>query len=357
MKVAIIGAGVAGLACAHELERHGITPTIFEIKDYIGDAASHVGVILEIYNRPVRNAVQYLQKEFAISLIPLNQVRSITHHSPNRTTVIKGDLGAFFIRGREQDSVMAQLSSQLRNTEVRFHEDANYKELLKQNDYVVIADGKPFATKELGCWNEQVSGWVKGAVVLGDFDPHELIIWLNNDYTQKGYAYLAPFNNKKASLVLFVPYINANEITHYWEKFVDLENMSYPIVQDFEYQHFSGFANPHKTGNIYFAGIAGGALDSFLGFGLLTSILQGVFAAQSIAQGKDYEKLLHSVVKRNKSLYELRRAFDNATNADFDKILSLIGLPGIRQLTYKSPLNVIQAGSALLRWARGQVGE
>ena len=30
IKVAVIGAGIAGLSCAIELERHGITPVIFE---------------------------------------------------------------------------------------------------------------------------------------------------------------------------------------------------------------------------------------------------------------------------------------------------------------------------------------
>jgi len=36
MRVAIIGAGLAGLSCAHELERYGVSPVIFEKNSYIG---------------------------------------------------------------------------------------------------------------------------------------------------------------------------------------------------------------------------------------------------------------------------------------------------------------------------------
>jgi digeranylgeranylglycerophospholipid reductase len=36
MKVALIGGGLSGLSCAHELPRNRITPTIVERKSYIG---------------------------------------------------------------------------------------------------------------------------------------------------------------------------------------------------------------------------------------------------------------------------------------------------------------------------------
>ncbi len=60
MKVAIIGAGLAGLSCAHELEKYGVRPVIYEKNSYIGEQISHVSAILEIINRPIKDVVKYL---------------------------------------------------------------------------------------------------------------------------------------------------------------------------------------------------------------------------------------------------------------------------------------------------------
>ncbi|MGE5405689.1 MAG: NAD(P)/FAD-dependent oxidoreductase [Candidatus Saccharibacteria bacterium] len=352
MKVAIIGAGVSGLSCAHELERHGIYPTIYERKSFIGDIETHVIASLEIISRPIRDWVTYAWENYDLFVTPLNRVKKITHKSPNKITVLKGNLGYFFKRDREPDSLLKQIHSQLNHTKIVLNEYADYRKLHDEYDYVVIANGQANYVDELGCWHERATGWVKGAVVLGDFDPTELIIWVNKDYSNKGYAYLTPFSDKQASICLFVPYTKKADLSHYWELFLYTEKIKYTIIEEFQVRHTSGFVHPAQYDKYYFAGMAGGAVDPFLGFGAVKSVFQGIYAAQSIATGQDYSELIKGITQKTQSMWEMRLAFNKAKNDDYDLIFTAIGIPGLQHLIYKTPINILNMGGKILRFRR-----
>lgn len=349
MKVAIIGGGLSGLSCAHELERHGISPVIFHRNGYIGDQYSHISVLLEIQHRPIKDAIKYIKKNFDISITPVNTVNTLTHYSPNRKTVIKGNFGFFLKRGRDKDSLPMQLFSHLKTSKINFNTYGDIDPLAKEFDYVVVANGNTMFTNQLGCWYPTIKTYIRGAVLLGDFDPNNLIMWINKDYCKNGYAYLSPFNSKKASVILVVTDVNEKEIDHYWKAFLDYENINYTIVEEFKQAHDTGFAYPHKVDNIYFVGNAGGAIDPFLGFGQLNSIEMGVMAARSIANGDDYERLLKRVTKHNQQLYQMRKAFNTADNDTYDSLLASIGFPGIRHLLYNTRFDVVKNFARIYR--------
>jgi len=138
VKVAIIGGGLSGLSCAHELERHGISPVIFHRNGYIGDQYSHISVLLEIQHRPIKDAIKYIKKNFDISITPVNTVNTLTHYSPNRKTVIKGNFGFFLKRGRDKDSLPMQLFSHLKTSKINFNTYGDIDPLAKEFDYVVV---------------------------------------------------------------------------------------------------------------------------------------------------------------------------------------------------------------------------
>ena len=348
MKVAIIGAGLAGLACAHELEKYGISPVIYERNGFIGETHAHVTASLHIVNRPIRDVVRYLKKNFDIDLKPSNTINRLIHYSPRKKRMIKGNFGYFFVRGKGENSIKNQLYAQLNHTKVVFNHLADYEKLLKENDYVIAATGNSNFAEELGCFYEWVTTHLRGAVVLGDFDPNTLTAWINKEYCKSGYAYLTPIDKQRASLSLIVPEVIERDIEYYWERFLYAENINYTITEEFRWKHKTGYVYPNHIGNLYFAGKARGGIDPFLGFGQAKAVIEGVMAARAIVKGKDYGKLIKPNIKKNKNIYEFRKAYNHASNEDYDRLITFLSLPGIKQLIYYSPLNVVKTGGMLL---------
>lgn len=105
-------------------------------------------------------------------------------------------------------------------------------------------------TNELGCWQERFRSCVRGAAILGSFDPNTLMMWINKEYCKNGYAFLAPHDRNRAFIMLVVSDHNENEVDYYWEEFLYTENIKYTIVEEFKLKQTAGYAYPNKVDNI-----------------------------------------------------------------------------------------------------------
>jgi len=349
MKVAVIGAGLSGLACALTLERYGITPAVFEARAKSGELFPHVGGFLQLMNRPVHDQVLLLRRRFHLPVVPLAPLKRIDMHTPNVSKSVTGRLGYFIQRGQDENSLESIFAAHLR-TPVFYNHHADWRTLARHYDYVVVADGQPTVPRILGCWQDLLQTRVRGAIVLGDFDPHTLIMWLNTRYARNTYAYLTPANNKRASLVLIVNDATRDEAEHNWKLFWEVEKFSYTILQEFSIEHTSGSVYPHQVGNILLTGNAGGFIEPFLGFGQLAALRSGVYAGRAIAEGRSYPRLvrdLHQEVLRNMAF---RRILSTLTNEDYDRLVAAVTLPGIKQLIYNTNLDILPATGQALSW-------
>lgn len=357
LKVAIIGAGVSGLSCALELEKYGVKPVIYEKNSFIGEMHPHVTAIFDVIVRhikdPKQDMIKYFKYQLGKEIQPLNPIYSVTHYAPNDTSTVTGNLGYFFKRGREKDSLKSQLYSQLKKTKIVFNHIADYNKLSKDYDKVVIATGNTNFTNELGCTYPLYSSMVRGAVVLGNFDPNRLVVWINNDYCKNGYAYLTPFNNERASLVLIVNDVDEKQIDYYWRKFLYEEDIKYIVTEEFRLKHETGYIYPNKVGNVYLVGSARGGIEPFLGFGQMNSLVAGTLVARAIAEGKNYDKLLKNIDLGIRKMVEFRRAYNTLSNKGYDVIVPILGMTGVKQLIYDSNLDIAKIGGTILGVTNG----
>lgn len=350
MKVAIIGAGLAGLACAHELERFGIIPDLFEKNGFIGESFTHCTVVLKIINNPPGGDFPgYFHNKLNLHITPLTKIKKMMHYGPTRNVMVTGNnLGMLFLRSNTRDSLKNQICANLSKTRVYLNTTVDFQELKNQYDYVVIASGNKTFSEELGLWYTWSEAYVRGAVVHGNFDINRVDMWINKHYCKHGYAYLTPFSEKKASLILVTLDCAKEDINEFWNAFLYYENIRYPVIEEFTLHHVTGYVYPKLVDNIIFVGLAGGSIEPFLGFGQYNSLSMGVYAARAIAEGLDYQKLCKNIDKKNLQLYQLRRGFNRLNNKGYDRLLTFLSIPGMRTFLYKNPVNLLPIGSGII---------
>ena len=331
MKVAIMGAGLSGLACSIILERNGITPTIFEKRSQVGDRFVNGEVIMEILNRPIEDSLAYLSEKFQIYLQPVANITDIYIHSENHTASINGHLGYITIRGRHENSLEVQLHRQLRS-HIIFNSEDSYEDLLKEYTHVVLATGDADYCKKLQGFDEALTVRLKGATVLGSFEPRAIHTWLDNTLAPNGYCYLIPFSREEANIVIAYPNYPENEEkseNQYWDKFYarikKQFNADFKIKDSFNVtQYIVGRAARPRIGNTLFVGNCLCSVMPFLGFGQFTSILTGIEAAEELLGKISFKDSAGHHFKSFEESLVLRRAMEKLDNKGFDTFVKLL---------------------------------
>ncbi|MEG6511103.1 NAD(P)/FAD-dependent oxidoreductase [Desulforamulus ruminis] len=345
-QVAIIGAGIAGLSCAVELERKGIRPVIFEQKHQVGSPFTFAPLLLNFMVPPMGDLTEKLKREYQLTLKTLVPLKSLVIKGPNVEYATKGRLGHILLRGQGRQTIESQLSGMLK-TPIRFQNHVKAEELLKDFNYLVVADGTNRWAKKLHIWQSAFQGWIRGATVLGNFNPFQAKVWVNADYCQGGLAYLTPISSQKASLTLIAPNIQPEQLNSLWQKFLEEENIQEQLVELWDVDYETGLVHPHRVGNTFFTGNSGGFVSSWFGSGVFTSIISGIQAARSIAGNADYEKNMGPYSHLLQRHARVQKFWHRLDNRGIDRVLRLIFALPFKQIFFHSNLNLLKVADPL----------
>lgn len=355
MRVAVVGAGLAGLACAHELERLGHSCELFDKRDRVGKMFNVVETMLSSLNPdPSEDVFEMLRQDLHLPVNPANHVTRLVLHSRSHEALIRGHVGYTTVRGTDERSLENQL---LRHCQSPIHLDQNpdVEQLQSEYDWVVVATGSPKWPKHFGIWIRDVAWYMRGANVVGDFNPGELHFFCNTAYAGTGYAMFAPFDARIASVGLGVPDASEEEVEAYWQRFRREHQSFWERVEDeFKLECYEmGRVSQRVLENIIFVGNAGGFVEPLGITGQVSSLQSGVYAARRIALADDaFDRFAQRWDHYYADLLQLRRLVNGWTDQEMDRLVMLIG-HGVGSVLIRSPLNLLDLVGTAVRYVPG----
>jgi digeranylgeranylglycerophospholipid reductase len=347
MKVAILGAGLAGLSCAKYLEDNNIKPVIFEKRHRVGERFPNMEVIMQPVHRQFKDPLIYINKKYRLSLVPAGVIHTLEIHSPNYMASITGNnIGYTTIRGHDDRSWECQLERQIKS-QINFNSTVTWQELEKDFDRIVVATGDSSISRELGVWTTDEEAFLKGCIVKGNFDVGVSKIWLDTQLCKNCMVYFSAFDTNEASYCTVAIPSSLEELDTLWSRTVEKLKVDPVPGTEFKFEEYKlGKVSTRQIGKILLTGAAGGFVEPFMGFGQVTSILSGVYAAESIMTGKDYNKLTSWFNREYSAFLKLRKMANNMDNNDFDKLVSFLNFPMVGSIISNTDLPVFKIAAA-----------
>ena len=332
MRIAIVGAGLAGLACAHELERLGHAPDIFESRDRVGEHGAATETMARFMQlEPGQDLLEHLRQDLGLPVSPTAAIRRMVLHGPTAEAAVEGLLGYTTLRGPDERALDQQLLRHIASP-VRYRSEPDVMELRHEYDWVVVANGNPHWPREFLQWRDDLTWWMRGAHVHGRFSPGELHLFFNTHYAGTGYGIIAPLDEHSATVGVAVPQSHIEEMEHYWEVFRgELGHFWHEEESHFQMDGYAvGLVRAHRLGNVLMVGAAGGFLEPMAMSGQVAALESGVMAARQMVLG---DRSLERYARRWKIFYEralrVRRSVNTWTNEDMDRLVRMAAMgPG-----------------------------
>jgi flavin-dependent dehydrogenase len=313
MPIKILGGGISGLTAAINLKKAGFDVEVHERKDYCGKQAKDFQ-FLENWtsNEDVLDTLRamHIETEFYVKPWYSQEILSPTLKQYIGTST--QPLMYLVKRGQREDSIDKALEEQTRKSKIKIVYNSN----LQQKEADIIATGMRRPTL------------VVTGIIFRLKQPDKSMVLLDNNLSYRCYSYFI-VNDHRGEIACGNPkgfngYGDRLELT-----VKEFEKILHTKIDDIEERFTSvvnlGFLNKAKVRGQYFVGEAAGFQDHLAGFGMVYAFKSGYYAARSIAESTDYDRLwregFHKPLKissRNRWIY------DRLSNDDFEKFVDIL---------------------------------
>ncbi len=331
MKVLVVGAGPAGLACAEQILKHSNYEVVLvESKGKVGEKPKCAGGVSQYM---LEKADCNIPSEAIIAHIKRARV-----YSPNgKYWELKGEKPYGFVLDRS--IFEAKMAERVENLGGKII--TNYRvtrqtlaKLEDEYDFIIGADGFPSTVR---LWlglpmpsPEDIHICVQKTITM-DYYPQDTVEVYFGSLAPGGYAWIFPAGKNHVRIGLGVPLkyckkgLNPNMLL---ERFIERQTVNYEVLEKVAKvipTAKPNFMNKQKP-NTLLVGDAGLFCDPLTGGGIVQAIASGRAAGQAIIEGNPskFHKTIGWLVKQNNSRYRLKRALLKFNDEDFNSLVEAL---------------------------------
>lgn len=313
MPIRILGGGISGLTAAINLKRAGFDVEVHERKDYCGKQTKDFQFLenwtsdedaLDTLNAMNIDTDFYVKPWYSLEILSPTLKRFTGTSTQPMMYLIK--------RGQREGSIDRALEMQTRKIRIKVLYNSN----LRDKDADIIATGLKGPT------------FVVTGIMFRLKHPDKSIVLLDNNLSQRCYSYFI-VNDDRGEIACGNPkglkgYGDRLALTV--KKFEQILNVNIGNIEErFTSVINFGFLHQARVRGQYFVGEAAGFQDHLAGFGMGYAFKSGYYAARSIAESLDYDRLWQEdFLKPLRISARNRWIYNRLSNEDFEKFVDIL---------------------------------
>lgn len=354
--IKIVGGGLSGLATGISLLTRGEKATIYEQFSGVGRSIGRDAMAIRNYDLPYDQIERF--NELGLRVKNVKPISRIIKYAPSGKSmeVYSKDKPLFYVILRDssdKESLDVQLLRQFERAggKIQFGKKKN------------IQFGDVIATRLL-----YTTYWCFGREYVDtEIDQDTIHFFMDHNYAPGGYFALIPWGKNEFSFGVAIGKSNNTKISgainlpRTLDRFIESNKLVQSFVNGATVLNeaggtaYSNVPTTAKVGNKLFVGTAAGFLDASRFFGVKYALESGVFAGQSIAEGKDYDSLWKNAFEKElvESFYR-KLVLDSMVNDDLEKLILEDKLPVHKYDKFpksiRDTLRKVEIGKNLQEW-------